>query len=97
MPWLLTALCVCHHASPQVTDKLLYCVFCLTAVGAFTLQPAVDIQPGDKIVVTLKDKAGTINFAVVKVDTNERIPATGLYLPVIEQPYIVVDGVVMPL
>lgn len=39
----------------------------------------------------------TKGFAVAAVSTVEVVLGQGYYLPVIEQPYLVVDGVVMPL
>lgn len=75
-----------------------YLLPAMAAVGTFELIAAVKVKPGDKMVVTLADKqqGGTI-FAVVKVEKVELVSADGLYLPVIEEPYLVVDGVVMPL
>jgi hypothetical protein len=67
------------------------------AVGQFELVPAAKVRAGNKLVVTLKDKAGATSFAAVQVDEVVKVSAKGLYLPVIEQPYIVVDGVVAPL
>jgi hypothetical protein len=72
-------------------------VRCCIAVGEFKLVPAAKVRTGNKIVVTLKDKAGATAFAAVQVDKVAKVSAKGLYLPVIEQPYIVVDGVVVPL
>lgn len=61
------------------------------------VQPAHKIKRGDAIVVALTSTPGKAEFAVVSVDESERVAAPGLYLPVIEEPYLVVDGVVAPL
>lgn len=66
------------------------------AVGAFELSPAVDIKAGDRLAITQPD-ATQAGYVVAAVEKVESVEADGLYLPVIEHPYLVVDGVVMPL
>lgn len=66
-------------------------------MGAFELVKAIEVKPADKLVVRTKGAADKAGFAVVRVQKNEGVRTEGLYLPVIEQPYLVVDGVVMPL
>jgi len=67
------------------------------AVGAFELVKANQVKAGDKVVVRVKGEVEKAGFAVVRVQNNKGVRTEGLYLPVIEQPYLVVDGVVMPL
>lgn len=67
------------------------------AVGPFKLVAARDVQPGDRLVVGASPVDASAGFVVGSVTAVEGVQAQGLYLPVIEHPYLVVDGVVMPL
>lgn len=97
----LLLLLVAHKRLFPVTSLLFCCrSFCpppLHAVGAFDLVPAYEIKPGDTIVVALTSTPGKADFAAVSIDKSKMLRAPGLYLPIIEEPYLVVDGVVSPL
>jgi hypothetical protein len=67
------------------------------AVGAFDTVPAAYVVVGDKLVVRKDPTDASQGFVVAAVTAVEGVRAEGLYLPVIEHPYLVVDGVVMPL
>jgi hypothetical protein len=65
-------------------------------VGDFKHELAGKIKPGDILVVaTGRDLDATFNTAVV--EKVERLTAPGKYIPAIEMPYILADGVVAPL
>jgi hypothetical protein len=70
---------------------------CSAAVGSFKLLAARDVAPGDRLVVGSSPVGASGGFVVGTVTAVEGVEADGLYLPVIEHPYLLVDGVVMPL
>lgn len=89
--------CLCQPA------PLCRCAACLLvlrpldahAVGAFDLIAAVHAQPGQHIPVAAPGSAG--GFVTAVIDAAKPVVADGKYLPALEEPYIVVDSVVVPL
>lgn len=67
------------------------------AVGAFATVPALSIAAGDRLVLLADPQNAAAGFFVAAVTAVESVTAEGMYVPAIESPYIVADGVVMPL
>lgn len=69
----------------------------VAAFGAFATVPASSIVAGDRLVLLADPQNAAAGFFVAAVTAVESITAEGMYVPAIESPYIVADGVVMPL
>jgi hypothetical protein len=66
-------------------------------VGPFETVRADSIQAGDKIVLLTNPKDPSAGFFVAAVANSEEVDASGIYNPAIEMPYIIAEGVVVPL
>lgn len=67
-----------------------------TAVGKLTYKFARDIRPGDLLpVATSRDLKATFKSATV--ESVELLTAVGRYIPAVEMPFILADGVVAPM
>jgi hypothetical protein len=58
---------------------------------------ADSIKVGDKIVLLASPKDPSAGFFVAAVTTSKEEDATGIFNPALEMPYIIADGVVVPL
>lgn len=67
------------------------------AVGAFVTVAASTIKAGDRLVLLANPAKASAGFIVAAVTAAESVVAEGMYVPAIESPYIVAEGVVMPL
>lgn len=66
------------------------------AVGPYEVDVAINLKPGQLMpVASSLDLAATFTTAVIK--SVEPVTAMGKYLPSIESPYILVDGLAVPL
>jgi hypothetical protein len=59
--------------------------------------PAARVQAGDKIVLMTDPAKRSRGLSVVTVKKSEAVRAEGRFLPAIDRPYIIADGVVAPL
>ena len=67
-----------------------------TAVGELIYKYAKDIAPGELLPVATSRDLQT-NFKLAVVEGVQHRAAVGKYLPAIEMPFILADGVVAPL
>jgi hypothetical protein len=58
---------------------------------------ADSIQAGDKVVLLANPNDPSAGFFVAAVATSEQVDAPGIFNPAIEMPYIIAEGVVVPL
>jgi hypothetical protein len=66
-------------------------------VGSFVTVSAATIKAGDNLVLLADPANAAAGFYVAAVTAAEAVTAEGMYVPAIESPYIVAEGVVMPL
>lgn len=71
--------------------------YCYHAVGAFETIPANAVQAGDRLVLLADPADASAGFVVAAVSSVESVEAEGMFVPAVEMPYIVADGVVVPL
>jgi hypothetical protein len=55
---------------------------------------ASDVRPGDLMAVLTNESDPLGGFTVVPVTSNEVVQAEGIYVPYIDKPYMIADGVV---
>lgn len=67
------------------------------AVGAFETVRSDSIKAGDKIVLLPSPQDPSAGFHVAAVTERKQVVADGVYNPVIEMPYLIADGAVVPL
>lgn len=58
--------------------------------------PANSVQAGDKLVLLVDPSDAAAGFVVAAVSSVETVEAEGMYVPAVEMPYIIADGVVTP-
>lgn len=66
------------------------------AVGDFTVDVAINVKPGQRMAVATSSDLDA-QFTVATVEKVEAVNATGKYMPAVQHPYLVVDGLVQPL
>lgn len=73
------------------------------AVGQYEAVSASRIKPGDKLAVVSQGSAGSGRaagpavFTAAVVTAVQRVMEPGAYLPAVNTPFIIADGVVTPL
>jgi hypothetical protein len=70
------------------------CACVLHAVGSFDLIPTGQVKAGDLMAVLTDDSNPEGGFTVVAVTSNKEVTAEGIYVPHIEKPYLIADGMV---
>lgn len=70
------------------------CACHVHAVGSFELVGASEVKPGDLMAVLTDESNPEGGFTVVPVTRNEVVQAEGNYVPEINKPYLIADGVV---
>jgi len=66
-------------------------------VGAFQAVSANQLRPGDRVAVLIDEANPSAGFTAATVDKVDHVLRHGTYLPAIEKPYIVANGLVTPL
>lgn len=67
------------------------------AVGAFDTLEATYIKTGDKIVILANPADASAGFQVTSVVSSTAEYVAGFILPFVEMPYVIADGVIVPL
>lgn len=86
------------HALMTILQQLhARCIASQCAVGPFETVRAENVRTGDLLVLMADPQDAASQFFATAVSLLEPVSAEGMYVPAIESPYIIADGVVAPL
>lgn len=67
-------------------------------MGSFASLTTEEIKPGDRLAVVADEANPSAGFTAAVVDAVEVVEdSSGIYLPAISKPFMVLDGVIVPL